>query len=156
MVIANAENKVPKSNPQGLVDFDWFKGKFYDKHYAWTTVTLWTQPHWVVYCPTNDRMYVCNLGSDNVSVINPSTNTVVATITVWSSPRWVTYCPTNDRLYVSNVSSDNVSVINPTDNTVVETITVWDWPLWIAYCPSNNRMYVTNSLSNNIQQISFI
>ena len=98
-------------------------------------------------------MYVANTGSNNVSVIRPSDNTVVATVTVGTSPFGVAYSPSNDRVYVANSSSGNVSVIRPSDNTVVATVTVGTTPRYVAYSPSNDRVYVANNGSNNVSVI---
>jgi len=52
----------------------------------------------VAYDGTN--IYVTNYGSNNVSVIDPATNTVTATITVGTDPNGVAYDGTN--IYVTN------------------------------------------------------
>ncbi|MFW6219456.1 MAG: hypothetical protein ACOC33_01180 [bacterium] len=36
------------------------------------TITVGDAPRRVAYSPSNDRVYVCNLDSDNVSVIAPA------------------------------------------------------------------------------------
>ena len=62
-------------------------------------------------------MYVVNSGSNSVSVINTSTNTVVATIPVETAPAGVTYDSSNGMVYVSNSHSNTVSVISTTLST---------------------------------------
>lgn len=57
-----------------------------------------------------------NAASDNVSVIDPSTNAVVATITVGTLPWGVAVSPTGAAagdIYVTNTFSDDGSVIEP-------------------------------------------
>ena len=120
---------------------------------AVATVTVGTNPYGVAYSPTNDRVYVTNNTSSNVSVIRPSDNTVVATVTVGTNPHGVAYSPTNDRVYVTNYTSNNVSVIRPSDNTVVATVTVGTNPYGVAYSPTNDRVYVTNNTSSNVSVI---
>ncbi|MEO0228367.1 MAG: beta-propeller fold lactonase family protein [candidate division WOR-3 bacterium] len=56
-------------------------------------------------------VYVTNAGSDNVSVIRTSDNTVVATIPVGDCPFGVAALPNGNYLYVANFLSHNVSVI---------------------------------------------
>jgi YVTN family beta-propeller protein len=46
-------------------------------------------------------MYVANSGSDFVSVIDPSSNTVIDTITVGSNPAGVAFDPANRLIYVA-------------------------------------------------------
>src|SRR5476651_1623611 len=68
--------------------------------------------------------YVANGNSNNVSVIDTSSNTVVATVTVGMSPSGVAITPNGAFAYVANFNSNNVSVIDTSSNTVVATITV--------------------------------
>ena len=52
--------------------------------------------------PTTNRIYVANETSNNVSVIDGATNTVVATVTVGVAPSGVAVNPTTNRIYVAN------------------------------------------------------
>ncbi|MFW6219922.1 MAG: YncE family protein, partial [bacterium] len=118
-----------------------------------TAITVGDGPIGIAYSPSNDRLYVCNVNSGNLSVINPATNTIVGSISVGTGPA-IAYSPSNDRIYVCNSGSDNVSVINPATNTVVATITVGDGPRGIEYSPSNDRLYVSNRDSDNVSVIN--
>src|SRR5687767_7723555 len=55
--------------------------------------------------------YVANAGSDNVSVIETSTNTVATTVTVGDGPIGVAITHDGAFAYVTNAGSNNVSVI---------------------------------------------
>jgi YVTN family beta-propeller protein len=64
--------------------------------------------------------YVANSGSNSVTVIDTTTNTVVGTpIPVGSGPRGVGVDPTVHRAYVANNGSASVTVIDTTTNTVI-------------------------------------
>ncbi|MDJ0106300.1 beta-propeller fold lactonase family protein, partial [Rhodococcus erythropolis] len=65
----------------------------------------------VAITPDGGRIYVTNLGSDSVSVIETATNTVAATVPVGASPAGVAITPDGGHAYVINQSSDSVSVI---------------------------------------------
>ena len=67
---------------------------------------------------------MANQGSNDVTVINTATNTVVATIPVGSQPIGAAVTPDGTRVYVTNTASNTVSVINTATNTVVATIPV--------------------------------
>jgi len=56
--------------------------------------------------------YAVNFLSDNVSVIDPATNTVVATVPVGSFPEFIAVTPNEDFAYVTNVGDGTVSVIS--------------------------------------------
>jgi YVTN family beta-propeller protein len=77
--------------------------------------------------PEAGDIYVANLGSGTVSVINPATNTVVATLPVGSEPNLLAVSPAGPEagdVYVPNAGSGTASVINPATNTVTATINV--------------------------------
>ena len=110
-------------------------------------------PFGSVYCPSTNKIYITNLGSGYVSILDPTNNTVSATtITVGTAPMGITYCPSNDRLYVANYGGVTVSVINPADNSVT-AITVGASSTGVAYCPSNNRVYVTHQTGGTVSVI---
>src|SRR5262245_61904236 len=104
----------------------------------------------VASCPvtaqTRTRVYVANLNSSIVSVIDPTTNTVIMTIPVGAAPRGVAITPDGTRVYVSGFR--NVTVVETATNSVVRTILVVDIAYGIAITPNGSRAYVT-SFSNH-------
>jgi len=60
---------------------------------------------------TNGCVYVTDSGSNTVSIVNPSSKTVVGTVTVGTGPEGETF--ENGYLYVANHGSGTVSVITP-------------------------------------------
>ncbi len=97
--------------------------------------------------------YVGNEGSATVSIINTSSNTVIATPGVGLVPISIVSTQNKEKIYVVNQSSDNVSVIDGLTNTVITTIAVGDLPNTIVMNPSGTRAYVTNDLSNSVSVI---
>jgi YVTN family beta-propeller protein len=90
---------------------------------------------------------VANNGSDNVSVIRASDNTVVATVPVGQAPIGVAATPDGGFVYVTNFGSSNVSVIRTVDNTVVATVAVAANASGIAITPNGAYVYVTTYAS---------
>ncbi|MGC8673350.1 MAG: YncE family protein, partial [Thermoplasmata archaeon] len=82
-----------------------------------------------------NMIYVANYNSNNVSVINGQTNTVVQTISVGSSPDAIGVDPQTDMIYVANEWDNTVSVINGQTNTVVQTVSVESSPDAIGVDP---------------------
>jgi len=97
--------------------------------------------------------YVTNAGSNNVSVIQTSDNTVVATVAVGSTPNGVAVTPDGTVAYVANVNSNNVSVIRTSDNTVVATVAVGIFPVGVAVTPDGAFAYVANAGSDDVSVI---
>lgn len=73
--------------------------------------------------------YITNQLSNDVSVLDTATNTVVATIPVGSAPRGVAVHPAGTFVYVANNGSGTVSVLDTATNTVIATVTVGDAPV---------------------------
>jgi YVTN family beta-propeller protein len=71
------------------------------------------------------KVYVTNELSNNVSVIDVATNTVVKTIPVGLQPRPLAVSPNGAWVYVANFGTNpsTVSVIDTASDTVVATIT---------------------------------
>ncbi|MFI5775397.1 beta-propeller fold lactonase family protein [Streptomyces sp. NPDC051658] len=99
--------------------------------------------------------YVANGVSNNVSVIDTTTNTVVGSpIPVGNNPAGVAITPNGQRAYVTNGGSNNVSVIDTATNTVVGSpIPVGNNPLDVAITPNGQRAYITNEQSNSVSVI---
>ena len=78
-----------------------------------------------------NKVYVANLGSDTISVIDTATNTVTATVNVGFIPVGVAASPDGAHVYVANNASNNVSVINTATNKVTATVNVGHYPFAI-------------------------
>ena len=116
-------------------------------------VTVGTNPRGVAVSPNGSRVYVTNLDSNSVSVINTSNNTAVATVAVGANPRGVAVSPNGSRVYVTNAGEDSVSVINTSNNTVIDTVTVGSGPRGVAVSPNGSRVYVAIADSNSVSVI---
>lgn len=96
--------------------------------------------------------YVANLGSNSVSAINTSSNTVSATINVGSQPNGVAITPDGTRAYVANGGGE-VWVLATAGNTVAAKVSVGGYPTAVAITPDGTRAYVTRDNSNNVSVI---
>lgn len=90
-------------------------------------------------------LYVANLRGNNVSVIDPATNTVVATVPVGANPEGVAVSPDGSQAWTANNSSSTVSVIDTATNTVVSTIAVGRLPGPVSFAPDGAHAYVGTS-----------
>jgi len=123
------------------------------------TIPVELFPRGIAFNPDNGNMYVTNSGSSSVSVIDTTTNTVVAPpvggppLLVGIQPVGIAFNPINGDMYVTNRNSNTVSVIDSATNTVTGTIDVGAFPFGIAFNPNNGDMYVTNQFSNTVSVI---
>ena len=126
------------------------------------TIKGFSAPYGIALNIDNDLLYVSNYGQFNttgiVSVINSTTNTIVATIPVGKNPQAIAYNPANGLLYVANTLSGTLSIINGTSNSLIGSIPLGDYPgkspTGIAVNPINNTIYVTNMGSNTVSVIN--
>jgi YVTN family beta-propeller protein len=95
------------------------------------------------------KVYVTNMVSGTVSVIDAERQEVVKTIKVGTEPFGCALTPDGSRLYVANQSSETVSVIDTKQDRVIETIEkgVGTKPHGIAITADGKKVYVTQLLS---------
>ncbi len=96
--------------------------------------------------------YVANFGSDNVSVIDTSSNTVIATVMVGTQPQGVAITPDGTSVYVANCGGD-VWVIDTSSNKVASKFLVGGCPTGVAVTPDGTRAYVTQANANSVAVI---
>lgn len=87
------------------------------------TIPVGSFPHRVTISPNGLRAYVANVNSNNVSVIDTRSNTVVTTIPVGSSPWAMDILDDSSRLYVPT-GAGYVAVIDTGTNTVLQQISM--------------------------------
>jgi YVTN family beta-propeller protein len=117
------------------------------------TVPVGSRPTAIAYDPSNGNVYVANIATNSVSVIQGSTNSVLATVRVGAAPRAITFDPSNGDLYVANRNDNTVSVIEGGSNTVVATVPVGNGPWVIAFDPNNGDLYVANLTDGTVSVI---
>jgi gliding motility-associated-like protein len=103
--------------------------------------------------------YVPNSASNNVTVINTSTNTFVTNIPVGKFPNAAAVSPDGSQVYVVNTApgqQGSVSVIDAATNKVTGTFMVGMQPWGIAVSPDGNEIYVSNENSNNVSVINTV
>ena len=105
-----------------------------------------------------NRIYVANLGSDSVSVIDGASSTVLTTIhAVGNGPSGVAVDPSTHRIYVSSQFTDDLVAIDGNTNAISATVDPsvigQRFPgqyLRIAANPLTHRVYVTDASRNRM------
>jgi YVTN family beta-propeller protein len=96
----------------------------------------------------DSKVYVTNMVSGTVTVIDPKKRHVIRTIEVGTEPFGCALSPDGRKLYVSNQSDNTISVISTRSDRVVDTIeNVGPKPHGIAITPGGDKIYVTQLLS---------
>jgi YVTN family beta-propeller protein len=115
------------------------------------TIPVGANPDWVAVDRSTNLIYVVNVGSNTVSVIDGATNAVVANDTVSNFPQAVTVDSTLNQIYVGAFgSSDQLSIIAGKSNRVRSIpISKSGVVTGIAADTANNSVYMCNP-SNNV------
>jgi YVTN family beta-propeller protein len=117
-------------------------------------------PSSIVYDSMNGDLYVRGDTGESLTVVNGSTNTVVAEIAVPESQnpyslQTVTVDPVGGSVYVANEGpTSNISIISGTTNEVSGSITVGGSPDAIVDDPTSSDLYVANWDSDTVNVVS--
>lgn len=98
--------------------------------------------------------YVPNLTSDNVTIINTATDTLVTNLAVGDLPQGVSVRPDGEFAYIANRNGNTISVIDTETNTVATTISGFDGPVGMDFNPDGTRLYVANFNGDTISVVS--
>jgi len=113
-----------------------------------------SQPRAVSLDAQDGELYVANFGSDNVTVIQADTGSVIKSIPVGSEPDAILFDADDGEVYVANNGSNNVSIIDARVNSVIGSITVGCGPTALADVSSDLGVFVVNGCSDNLTAIN--
>lgn len=130
---------------------------------ATTTVPAGRGPYAVLANSTAHEVYIANMWSDEITVINSLTDTTITTIKVGppyrgglSAPVALAYNPNTNKLYVVNFWSAKLMAIDLVTHQVEATISVGyshTSPRTVVVNPNTNLVYVANVGQNLIHVI---
>lgn len=100
--------------------------------------------------------FVVNSGDGTVSVVDITTNTLIATIGVGNNPQRVALSADSTFAFVTNQASNSLSIIDAIDNTVVATVGVGASPTGVVATANAPLVFVANQGDNTISIVDFI
>ncbi len=107
---------------------------------------LQTQTTTVQEAAPSGQVYVVNAGPNTVSVVDRSTDAVVASVAVGTNPEGAGLSPGGSELWVLNRGDGSASVISTATNGVIGTIAgVASDPFDLAFSPDGSRAYITDN-----------
>jgi YVTN family beta-propeller protein len=124
------------------------------------TISVGAAPEAVAVNKITHKIYVANYGSDNVTVIDATTDSTT-TVQVGARPLALAINEATNKIYVANRGEEPIANI-PGSVTVIDggtnsTTTLVDpnahWPWSLAVNPSTNKIYVANAISGNVTVI---
>lgn len=102
-----------------------------------------SEPMYVVYVPTKDKIFVGDRAGKKVHIINPQTKAVESSITVGNGVFHMWADGMGKQLWVSNDIDNTISVIDLNTNTVVKTINVGMKPHDVFLSKDATKAYVS-------------
>jgi serine/threonine-protein kinase len=115
-------------------------------------IAVSANPHWVVF-GKNGRFYTTDHMSATVTVLNASTNAIIANIPVGETPHSEAVSPDGSRLAVTSFDGNVVFLINTATDKMIAQIPVGRNPLDIAYSPDGRYIYTANNEDNTVTVI---
>jgi DNA-binding beta-propeller fold protein YncE len=140
-------------------------------HRSWPTITVGEFPMTVAADEALDALYVPNLASSTVSVINARTcnaqttagcGQTTGTVSVSGGAYTLTVDPQTQTVYVANIDSDTVSIINARScnaritsgcNQTPVTVRTGTAPAGLQLDPSTHTLYVANRGDHTVSLI---
>jgi len=101
----------------------------------------------------NGNIYIANSGSNDVSVIPSTQNSVTTVVPVGTQPVMVASNVNGNKAYAINHGSNNVTVIGTQDNSVITTIAVGSSPIWGVMSNDGNDVFIVNQGSGTVSVI---
>jgi YVTN family beta-propeller protein len=98
-------------------------------------------------------MYVTNSIANDISVIDTSTDAVLASIPVGTNPVGLAVNSNTNLVYIANQDDSSVTVVDGTTNSAVSIISGIDSPFGIAANEATNKIYVTEFTSGSMKVI---
>ncbi len=112
--------------------------------------TVGTRPFGLRFSP-DGRLFVANVGTNDVTVIDPTSGETLATVPVGERPYGVAFA--QGRAFVTNQYADTVSVIDLDTLAMIETVDVGEYPEGIDKTSDGATIVVANWFSNTVSLI---
>ncbi len=103
--------------------------------------------------PAVDLLYISLPNTDQVAIVNTSTNNVVKSLTVSDNPNNFALCPLNDRMFVACNGSSHYSLKYIDSCTKVDSVQVGDSVSTVVYNPLDSLIYIGCNSSGYVKLI---
>ena len=114
------------------------------------TVPVGTRPFGLRFAP-DGRLFVGNVGSNDVTVVDPEAGAVSATVPVGERPYGIAFAA--GRAFVTNQYEDTVTVLSLDDLSEVAVIDVGEYPEGIDTTPDGRHIVLANWFENTVTVI---
>jgi YVTN family beta-propeller protein len=126
-------------------------------------ITVWSMPHGLRMNHAGTKLYVANMMSDNVSVIDVALDSVLATISLafdanpFGPPKYMpmelAVSPDDQLVAVACSETGEVRMISTATDAVTDSFQVGDQPWHLQFTPDGTFCYVTNRRDHTVSAI---
>jgi len=95
----------------------------------------------MLWNPVNNKLYISNSGDNTVSIVDCTSDSMVATISTQGGWPNASCCSDDGKVYVCNAGY-GVTVIDPVGDSVCKVIEVGGSPWGICYDQTDNKVYI--------------
>lgn len=106
--------------------------------------------HFFVFHPCKPLVYVTNIVSGSVSVINLNTNIVCEIIPCGAGTNGIDITPDGSEVWVANANNNSISIISTLNNKVIKTLKTGNEPLSLKFSVDGRYCLVTNLTDGTI------
>lgn len=106
--------------------------------------------HLVVHHPTKPLLYVSNINSNSVSVIDLDTNQIIKTISCGIGAEGIDITPDGEEVWVANNKDNSINIISTSTNTILDTLATGAESLRLKFSVDGKHCLVTNSSDGTI------
>src|ERR1041385_6493841 len=118
---------------------------------GFTPIPVAAAPLGIGVNPSTNRIYVACVDGDLVSVIDGSTNTVIASVGgVGSDPSSLAVNVPFNQVYVAARGSNQLFAIDGGTNQVLGHVSTGTYPTGVGFVAHSGRIYVANQLTNDV------
>jgi YVTN family beta-propeller protein len=122
--------------------------------YETANLTVGTVPVGVLFDPIDGKVFVTNFGSNNITVINSTSDLEEGSIKVVKGPITMAMDIHDDLVYVIEQAANALAVVRGSTNKVIATVPTGVFPQAVAYDSANGYVYVANEQSSNISVVN--
>lgn len=127
------------------------------------TIDVWNMPHGMRMNRAGTRLFVANMMSDNISVIDVGTDSVIETISLAYDarpfgpakylPMEIALSPNDSIMLVTCSEQQEVRMFNAVTFALIDSFSVGDQPWHLQFTPNGEYCYVSNRRGNTVSVI---
>jgi YVTN family beta-propeller protein len=118
-----------------------------------TTITVGTGPDDLCWNATNNKVYCANSESNDVTIVDGATNTIITSIGVGVNPCSFCWNSIQNRMYVANINSSTVSVIADSTTGIDEVVLHNTQRSGVSIIPNPSKALFTLHSKSTLQNI---